>query len=557
MEIGVIGWWSYDNQGDLAMLAAWREGLAPHHIVPIDIGFPGHPDAVYRLNRFDYLILGGGTLIPGKLTAPFDTFDRWADTLECPLGVAGLGVDPISEQHWPAVEALLDHAQFFYVRDRESHRLLREHPQVQVAPDLTFAYPLPPHADISGGAWAMPVCGVNLRYSAAGSLEFEPWLEALKRLPVQFRAVPFSSFGVFAENVLLKQLDSDGPEHFDPALYQQIDFMIGTAFHSILFAVQAAVPVIAIEYAPKVRHFMADNGLMRYLLAPDEHHRLSGLMDELLAERSEIVTRLHAIRGQLRQEAQRTMQAIRQQIEGSGVRQQRTGPQVTIAVIGSGNVEKDQRTQAACAAQTYENVEVLFVGSATQERVAARLQQVLTQSSGTYLTWIEGGECFAEDAVDCLVSRLERETACSVLYSDYWLLSQDNLLVGNHCVPEADKLYRRDVVGPCFLVRKRVIDSVCDFPVDSPLPAYSLWLAMSSTYRFDAFHAPLMYSQRQPHSPYRVECERAVRQIWRKDLPGWRKTLWRIVDSDFGERYIVKPMAYLNRSLRNVIRARR
>jgi hypothetical protein len=35
MEIGAIGWWSYDNQGDLAMLAALRAGLAPHHVVPL------------------------------------------------------------------------------------------------------------------------------------------------------------------------------------------------------------------------------------------------------------------------------------------------------------------------------------------------------------------------------------------------------------------------------------------------------------------------------------------------------------------------------------------
>ncbi|MBN1312186.1 MAG: hypothetical protein JXB30_12270, partial [Anaerolineae bacterium] len=108
MQIGVIGWWSYDNQGDLAMLAALRKGLAPHHVVPIDVGFPAHPDTIYRLNRLDYVVLGGGTLITDKPAAPFDTFDRWADQLECPLGVVGLGVDPFSEQHWPAIEALLN-----------------------------------------------------------------------------------------------------------------------------------------------------------------------------------------------------------------------------------------------------------------------------------------------------------------------------------------------------------------------------------------------------------------------------------------------------------------
>ncbi|NLE43538.1 MAG: hypothetical protein GX620_02350, partial [Chloroflexi bacterium] len=61
MDIGAIGWWGYDNQGDLAILSALERGLAPHCVVPIAIGLPVHADALYRLNRLDYVILGGGT----------------------------------------------------------------------------------------------------------------------------------------------------------------------------------------------------------------------------------------------------------------------------------------------------------------------------------------------------------------------------------------------------------------------------------------------------------------------------------------------------------------
>ena len=253
MHIGAIGWWNYDNQGDLAMLAALRQGLAPHQVVPIDIGFPANEDTIYRLNRLDYVILGGGTLIPGRPDAPFDTFDQWADQLKCPLGAIGLGVDPVEEQYWPAVDALLDRAQFFFVRDRASHTLLRGHPHVQVAPDLTFAYPLPACEDRRRDSGTAPVCGVNLR--RAPGLDPEPWLETMAQLPLSVPGIPLSSFHVWTERSLLQQLDPDCPERFDPALYRQIDFMIGTAFHSILFAVQAAVPVIAIDYAPKGAQF--------------------------------------------------------------------------------------------------------------------------------------------------------------------------------------------------------------------------------------------------------------------------------------------------------------
>jgi len=540
MNIGAIGWWNYDNQGDLAMLAALRQALAPHRVVPIDTGFPAHPDTIYRLNRLDYVILGGGTLIPGKPTAPFDTFDRWADRLECPLGVVGLGVDPFPERYWPAIEVLLDRAEFFYVRDQASCALLHDHPKVQVGPDLTFAYPLPARENCPGDSEAALVCGVNLRRSAG--FDPAPWLEAIARLPVQAKGIPLSSFGVFDEDALLKQLNPLSPKRFDATLYQGLDLMIGVAFHSILFAVQAAVPVIAIDYAPKVRNFMEDIGMTRYLLAPHEHQKLRGLAAEVLANRSAITGELRAIRAKLHQEAQRNMGSVREQIEQRGSRCERTGPKVTIVVTGSGSIEKDQRTLASCASQTYENAEVLFVGADPQANAGVRLQQALTQSPGEYLSWIEGGDWFADDALDCLVSRLEQEPQWDVVYADYYAIDEADLQRGYHTVPDPEKLFRRDVVGPCFLVRRALLAKLA---VDAPLVAYSLWLQASSSSVLAPFHAPLFYSARSIRSRAFVSQEREVRRRWRRARPAWVRALWRVIDTDLCERLVVQPFVRL------------
>ncbi len=547
MNIGAIGWWSYDNQGDLAMLAALRQGLASHHIVPIDTGFPAHPDTIYRLNRLDYVILGGGTLIPGKPSAPFDALDRWVDKLKCPLGVAGLGVDPFSEKHWAAIEVLLNHAQFFYVRDRASRGLLREHPKVEVAPDLTFAYPLSARHEVSDGVKTVPVCGVNLRRSDLSSLDPTPWVEALGHLPVEVKGIPLSSADLFDEAALLGQLDPESLERFDPALYHQIDLLLGTAFHSILFAVQTGVPVIAIDYAPKVRNFMHDNGLVRYLLAPDEYGKLPELVDEVLTRRSEITADFLAIRRDLNRKAQRSLHNIREQIEGSGPRHQRSGPKTTVAVVGSGRVQEDQRTLASCAAQSYKNVEVLFVSAAPRSSAGARLQQALKQSSGEYLTWVEGGDWFAEDAVDCLVSYLEEKPDCAVVYADYYAMSDKNLPVGYHSVPGPEKLYRRDIVGPGFLMRRALLPLPDDTTVDTPLLAYSLWLRARLDHRLAPFHAPLFYSARPIRSRVFMAKEREVRRQWRRAEPLWKRIVWQVLDSDLAERLIVQPILYLIR----------
>lgn len=541
MNIGVIGWWNYDNQGDLAMLAALRQGLAPHHVVPIDTGFSANPDTIYRLNRLDYVLLGGGTLIPGKPTAPFDTFDRWADELHCPLGVVGLGVNPIQEQFWPAIEALLDRAEFFHVRDQASCARLHDHPKVQVAPDLTFAYPLSVSDRCFGEVETIPVCGVNLRRSA--SFDPAPWLEALARLPVQIKGLPLSSFDVFDEDELLKQLDPQRPERFDAALYRQIDVMIGTAFHSILFAVQAAVPVIAIGYAPKVCDFMEDNGLARFLLAPDEHDRLPELVDDVLAQRSDIAIDLRASRARLHRVAEQSIDCVRGQIEQSGPRHCCTGPTVTVAVLGSGNIEKDQRTLASCASQTYENVEVLLVSPDPWQSAGARLQQTLAQSHGAYLTWVEGGDWFADDALDCLVSLLEENRHWDVAYTDYYAMSSAHLPVGCHTVPGPEKLYRRDVVGPCFVMRRVLLAQLNQVITDAPLVAYGLWLRISASSLLVPVHAPLFYSARPIRSLVFVEEEREVRRRWRKTQPVWTRAAWNALDTDLGEQIIVQPLA--------------
>lgn len=543
LKIGAIGWWNYDNEGDRAMLAALRQGLAPHHVVAIDIGFPANPDTVYRLNRLDYILLGGGTLIPGRPASPFDTFHQWNDQLECPLSVVGLGVDAVEAPYWLAVEALLDRAELFYVRDQASRVLLGDHPKVQVAPDLSFAFPLPACQEATSYDQRSVRCGVNIRQSPR--LDPEPWLHVLARLPVTIRAIPLSSFDLFGEDMLLTRLDPRCPARFDASLYREIDIMVGVAFHSVLFAVQAAVPVIAIDYAPKVRHFMEDIGLARYLLAPDQHARLPELVTDVLAHHAAISAEVRAISSTLHQAARENMACVRRQIEQSGPRHQRTGPRVSIVVIGGADAEKDQRTLASCEAQTYENTAVTQISAASQAALNRRLKQTLAQSDGEYLTWVDGGDWFADDAIEFLVSRMEQQPHLGVGYTDYYVMNSMNLPQGHHTVPGSDKLYRRDVVGPHFLMRRSLLAELQEVPDDSPLLAYSLWLQVSGRSVLAPFHAPLLYSTRAIRSRTLAVQEREVRRLWRQDRPWWVRWLWQSVDSDWFERLVVQPVLRL------------
>lgn len=568
LRIGAIGWWSYDNQGDLRMLATLTQGLAPHQVVPVDIGFPFHHDSIYRLNQLDFVLLGGGTLIPGIPAAPFDTFEEWADQLNCPLGVVGLGVDAIQEHSWPAVNALLERARFFYVRDRASKAFLHNHPKVQIAPDLTFAYPLrtePVKEQLPGST---PKCGVHLRKSPG--LDPRPWLDAISRLPVEVRGIPLSSFDFWSEVPLLRQLDPRTPDRSDLALYQQIDLMIATAFHGVLFAVQAGVPIIAINYSPKVRHFMAENGLDRYLLSPNEYDRLPRLVDEVLTSHLEIRKQLQLTTERLHLEARQNVKEVKDQIEQVERRSKGGGPKVTVIVIKTGLPESDERTLNSCIEQTYPNVELLIstsedarvnslspgetlpgaIGSDSRNLYAAPLRRALSLATGDYVTWINSGDWFAKDALECLVSLLESGNHLDLVYADYYLVDDRGLPVGRHWVANPSKLFRRDVVGPCFLMRKPLLVEVGLPSEKTPLPAYELWLRIKNKRRLLGFHAPLFYSLNPTPSQRLSECERIVRQNQRKNAPLVARILWQVIDSDLFERLVVQPFIHFVRFIK-------
>ena len=69
------------------------------------------------------------------------------------------------------------------------------------------------------------------------------------------------------------------------AAYNQLDFLIGTRFHSVIFSLTSGVPCIAIEYEHKSRGIMRELGLEHWVLAIGDvtEARLGRLFDKLVA----------------------------------------------------------------------------------------------------------------------------------------------------------------------------------------------------------------------------------------------------------------------------------
>ena len=78
------------------------------------------------------------------------------------------------------------------------------------------------------------------------------------------------------------------------AIYGGLDYLVGTRFHSVIFAVTSHVPSIAIEYEHKTRGIMRDIGLEEWVLNINDLHtdQLIELFEKLVTGRKKYVAHL-------------------------------------------------------------------------------------------------------------------------------------------------------------------------------------------------------------------------------------------------------------------------
>lgn len=482
MNIAVLGYYAYGNTGDEVILDNLRHFLSPHTVIPIPLGLTNSADTVSRLNAFDFLILGGGGLYRNEPPSPFGSFDSWGKKLTAPIGVLGLGVSRLAPHFVAATHRLIDHSLFFQVRDEESRRLIG-HPKVEVAPDLTFYRPLvPAPRKVRGGQL---VCGVNLRPAQAG---IGHWVEAVQKLDCRKLALPFSSHPALGDREALLSLDPDCPSHLTLAAYTSMDLLIGTAFHSILFAIQTGTPVIAINYDPKVERLMREVELSQFMLNWDEADRLHACYEAAVACRDTIRRQMLAYRAESERKLQQALQEPRRLIERHDRKVMRLSaarplPKVTIIVHDrEASEQMTKRTLASCMNQTHGDLELILAARQAQKARCDHLLQELgaagrvrwlaleevssdwvtaglQAATGQYVTWLETGDWYAQDAVAALVAALEKNQAVDAVHACYYL-TRDGVIERKVCLDAPQKPGKATRRAPFLLVRRAVAGQV-------------------------------------------------------------------------------------------------
>lgn len=273
MKIALIGWSGNHNWGDERMFYCIKKFFAKHKIVR----FKSFLDAILnidKVNSCDYVLIGGGGLV-------FRGFSQYVDFLNSitrPLGCIGISIesDDLSEDMIEGLELLKKKADFIYVRDEKSAKILKYHHKVIVGPDIAFLYPYSPIPVINRESVAL-----NLRNWFWWDLELNSWLHIrmerwekkyplikllypfrrwspdkfVLKIKIMFKTIyplPFY-FGEYdkTDYVVLRKYFSRVPKKYDISLYKKSRYLVGMRLHSLIFATQIGMPFISLTYEPK------------------------------------------------------------------------------------------------------------------------------------------------------------------------------------------------------------------------------------------------------------------------------------------------------------------
>lgn len=109
------------------------------------------------------------------------------------------------------------------------------------------------------------------------------------------RMVSRRVFGLMHRQESATVIEDDVDHYAIKALYSNLDILLGTRFHSVIFSLTSFVPVLAIEYEHKTSGIMHDLGLDAWVLRIEEvtAATLTGVLQTLLVKQEDYRAHLH------------------------------------------------------------------------------------------------------------------------------------------------------------------------------------------------------------------------------------------------------------------------
>ena len=286
-----------------------------------------------ELKKCDMHLIGPGNMIKDN-TNPF-LASFWilrgllSHFFRKPFAFFAVGVADVHHFHSKfLIEKILNKARFITTRDGTSLKKLRQLnvtvPYMNHFPDLTYVLTNSEETTYGKKNGAIKKIGLNFanfsrKFFAERAIEnYKKVVMAFLEKMTEHQAYelvffPFSGVSHFNDNIMYERIADEMEKrgkHISRYAYANIsdlkaqiatcDAFVGTRFHSIVFAIQACVPTIAISYDWKAKNFMTEAGFGDYALQVDglRLETLLGAWDVLRLNHSQYCARLRDLNKQ-------------------------------------------------------------------------------------------------------------------------------------------------------------------------------------------------------------------------------------------------------------------
>jgi polysaccharide pyruvyl transferase CsaB len=328
MKIAISGYYGFGNTGDEAILEAIKAGLAETH-PDAQISILGAADRfnLKMIADCDVLLSGGGGLLQDKTS----TRSFWyyifiiltAKLLSKKVYVFAQGIGPIKKWYDRLLlKLIMNMVDLITVRDIDSFNYLKslklKNPKIVETADPTFILipEVGPNAkkllQLEGVQInKKPIIGVAVRKIGENNPDKMILAQALDELAVKTKAqiifIPFQfPQDAEASREIMKMMKEKAVLIFRECRPREImglisfmDLMIGMRLHSLIFAVNCAVPAVGLSYDPKVQSFMEEVSLPHFPSDSFKAKDLVSAVSELLDNKAGAANSLNLIRRKL------------------------------------------------------------------------------------------------------------------------------------------------------------------------------------------------------------------------------------------------------------------
>jgi glycosyltransferase involved in cell wall biosynthesis len=232
-----------------------------------------------------------------------------------------------------------------------------------------------------------------------------------------------------------------------------------------------------------------------------------------------------------------------------------SGPLVSIVLPTYNGSRHLAGSVESCLDQTYQNWELVIVDDASDDdtptivkeftakdarirfvrhdenrMLPAALNTGLGMTHGELLTWTSDDNYYRPQALYAMVSFLTANSGIDIVYASYSLIDSEDRMLGLQPVRPASRLAYQSCMGPCFLFRRRVLESLEGYDENCFLVEdYEFWLRAKDLFRFAPLQEDLYLYRVHEHGLSRekqAEVRHATIQLLKRHVSesDWSRT---------------------------------